>query len=52
MKKLSFNKLISLQTSVVDPHTLNLDPDPEFWPNLDPESRVMLSILTKNFIIV
>ena len=52
MKKLSFNKLISLQTSVVDPHTLNLDPDPVFWPNLDPESRVMLSILTKNFIIV
>ena len=24
-------------TSVVDPNTLNLDPDPEFWPNLDPD---------------
>ena len=24
-------------SSVVDPNTLNLDPDPEFWPNLDPD---------------
>ena len=23
--------------NVVDPSTLNLDPDPEIWPNLDPE---------------
>ena len=22
--------------SVVDPNALNLDPDPGFWPNLDP----------------
>ena len=22
-------------TRVEDPNTLNLDPDPEFWPNLD-----------------
>ena len=22
---------------VVDPNTLNLDPDPGFWPNLDPD---------------
>ena len=22
-------------SSVVDPNTLNLDPDPGFWPNLD-----------------
>ena len=20
----------------MDPNTLNLDPDPEYWPNLDP----------------
>ena len=26
-----------LLTSVVDPNTLNLDPDPGFWPNLDPD---------------
>ena len=26
-----------LVTSVVDPNTLNLDPDPGFWPNLDPD---------------
>ena len=24
-----------IMTSVVDPNTLNLDPDPGFWPNLD-----------------
>ena len=24
-------------TSVVDPNTLNLDPDPGFWLNLDPD---------------
>ena len=24
-------------SSVVDPNTLNLDPDPGFWPNLDPD---------------
>ena len=21
----------------MDPNTLNLDPDPEYWPNLDPD---------------
>ena len=28
-----------LKNSVVDPNTLNLDPDldPGFWPNLDPD---------------
>ena len=28
-----------LYSSVVDPNTLNLDPDPDpgFWPNLDPD---------------
>ena len=26
-----------IQTSVVDPNTLNLDLDPEFSPNLDPD---------------
>ena len=24
-------------SSVVDPNTLKLDPDPGFWPNLDPD---------------
>ena len=28
--------------SVVDPNTLNLDPYPDFWPNLDPDPRAML----------
>ena len=27
----------SVSSSVVDPNTLNLDPDPEFRPNLDPD---------------
>ena len=26
-----------LASSVVDPNTLNLDPDPGFWPYLDPD---------------
>ena len=26
-----------VQTSVVDPNTLNLDPVSGFWPNLDPD---------------
>ena len=26
-----------MKISVVDPNTLNLDPDPGFWPNLDPD---------------
>ena len=28
-----------LISSVVDPNTLNLDPDldPEFWPNMEPD---------------
>ena len=24
-------------SSVVDPNTLDLDPDPGFWPNFDPD---------------
>ena len=34
-------------TSVVDPNTLNLDPDPEFRTNFGPDLRVMLSVLKK-----
>ena len=33
---------LNLAVSVVDPNTLYLVPDPEFWPNLDPDPRVML----------
>ena len=29
---------LSVFSSVVDPITLNLDPDPGFWPNLDTDS--------------
>ena len=29
--------ILTLKASVVDPNTLNLDPDPGFWPNLDPD---------------
>ena len=29
-------------TSVVDPNTLNLDPDPGFCPNLDPDPDPVL----------
>ena len=32
-------KVVTDSTSVVDPNTrtLNFFPDPEFWPNLDPD---------------
>ena len=29
--------------SALDPNTFNLDPNPEFWPNLYLDLRVMLS---------
>ena len=32
-------------TSVVDPNTLNLDPVPEFWHNLDTDPGLFFSIL-------
>ena len=31
------HKTLEYGTSVVDPNTLNLDPDPECWPNLNPD---------------
>ena len=35
----SDGKKSRVDSSVVDPNTLNLDPDPDpvFWPNLDPD---------------
>ena len=29
--------MVPVRFSVVDPNTLNLDPYPGFWPNLDPD---------------
>ena len=37
---MSTNKPITV--SVMDTHTLNLDPDPGFWPNLDPNPGPIL----------
>ena len=31
-----------VRVSVVDPNTLNLDPDPGFWPNPDPDPGLYL----------
>ena len=38
-RKLLINKSLSfpIEISIKDPNTLNLDPDPEFWPNLYPD---------------
>ena len=33
--------------SDVDPNKLNSDPDPEFWPNLDPDPRVIYQLIKK-----
>ena len=35
----SFDYENILKSSVVDPNTLNLDPDPGFWPNLYPDPK-------------
>ena len=26
-----------VETNVMDTNTLNLNPDPDFWPNMDPD---------------
>ena len=31
----------------MEPDTLNLDPDPEFWPNLDPDQGYVINFETK-----
>ena len=42
------NSIWYVKTSVVDPNTLNLDPDPGFWPNLDPDWHVWIRIRITN----
>ena len=39
VRNLLINKSLSfpIEISIKDPNTLNLDPDPEFWPNLYPD---------------
>ena len=34
---MGYIRLKSIESSVVDPNSLILDPDPGFWPNLDPD---------------
>ena len=38
--------------SVVDPNTLNLDQDPGFWPNLDPDTGFYNKFRKKTFKII
>ena len=48
----------NLEVSVVDPNTLNLDPDPGLWPNLDldpgpdPDPGLYFKFLKKNLKII
>ena len=42
----------TLAWSVVDPSTLNLDPDPEFWPNLDRDPDPGLTYLYTSLHVV
>ena len=39
-------------TNVVDPNTLNLDPDPGFWSNFDPDPGLYYQLLRKKFKII
>ena len=45
---------VMILTSVVDPNTLNLDPDPGFWPNLDldPDPGLYNQFRKKKFKII
>ena len=40
--------MASIETSVVNPNILNLDLDPEFWQNLDPDPWLPVIDLEKN----
>ena len=42
------NNICSVDSSVVDPKKLNLDPDPEFRPNLDPDPGNTINFERKN----
>ena len=33
----------------MDPNTLNLDPGPEFWPNLDPDPGLSFNFEKKDY---
>ena len=33
----------------MDPDTLNLDPGPEFWPNLDPDPGLSFNFEKKDY---
>ena len=54
MKKWRVQNLVthSLLTSVVDPKTLNLDPDLGFWSNLDPDPELCYQLWKKKFKII
>ena len=43
-----FAKIVmKVKNSVVEPNTLNLDPDPEFWPNLVPDQGYVINVEKK-----
>ena len=46
------SSIFNVPCSVVDPNTLNLDPDSGFWPNLDPDPGLYNKFLKKKFIII
>ena len=43
---------VKVLTSVVDLVTLNLDPDPGFWPSLDPDPRLYYQFERKKLKII
>ena len=46
------HNFILLCSSVVDPNTLNLDPDPGFWPNLDTDPGLYYQFWKKKLNII
>ena len=47
--RIRIRNIVFLQSGVVDPNTMNLDPEPEFLSNLDPDLGLFLSILKEKF---
>ena len=45
-------ELVMLIPSVVDPNTMNLDPDPEFCPNFNPDPGLCYEFVEQKFKVV
>ena len=50
--RIRIRNIVFLQSGVVDPNTMNLDPEPEFLSNLDPELGLFYQFWKKNLKLI